>query len=196
MRGHVRSVLIGVLFVAAVSTARAQVTFTPQVGVNASFLRGDIDQVTRSASAGYQIGVNVRFGDFLHLQQGLYWQRTESKLSYEEVQTSDFVSTDMIHVPILAGLKILPLETLGIRVNTGASLNFVTSVGQNTLGLTKDDFKPFLMGWVIGVGMDVLFLSADLSYELGLTTAVEVDLPDEVVRLKNDVLRFNVGIRF
>jgi hypothetical protein len=46
------------------------------------------------------------------------------------------------------------------------------------------------MGWVPGVGLDFLFLSADLSYELGLTTAVEVDLPNEVVRLKSDVLRF------
>ncbi len=102
----------------------------------------------------------------------------------------------MIHVPILAGLTIAPLETLDLRINTGGSLNSVTGVGQNTLGLTKDDFKPFLMGWVIGMGLDVLFLSADLSYELGLTTAVEVDLPDEVVRLKNDVLRFNVVARF
>jgi len=181
--------------VAAGTTARAQVTFTPQVGVNASFLRGDIDQVTRSASAGYQIGINLRFGGFFHLQQGLYWQRTQSELTYTEVNTSDHVNMDMIHVPILAGLKILPLGSLDLRINTGASLNFVTSVGENTLGLTKDDFKPLVMGWVIGVGLDFLFLSADLSYELGLTTAVEVDLPDEVVRLKNDVLRFNVGVR-
>ena len=195
MRRCVRSFLMGALVVLGLSPGSAQMTFTPQLGVNASFLRGDIDEVTRSASAGYQIGLNFRFGDFFHLQQGLYWQRTESKLAYEKVQTSDFVSTDMIHVPVLAGLKVLPLETLDIRVNTGASLNVVTSVGENTLGLTKDDFKPFLMGWVVGVGLDFLFLSADLSYELGLTTAVEVDLPDGVVRLKNDVLRFNVGIR-
>jgi hypothetical protein len=110
------------------------VTFTPQVGVNASFLRGDIDQVTRSASAGYQIGFNLRFGKLFHLQQGLYWQRTQSELTYSEVNTSDHVSTDMIHVPILAGLKIIPLETLDLRINTGASLNFVAGVGENTRG--------------------------------------------------------------
>ena len=49
--------------------------------------------------------------------------------------------------------------------------------------------------WVVGVGLDFLFLSADLSYELGLTTAVEVVQPDGVISAKNNVLRFSVGFR-
>jgi hypothetical protein len=195
LRPNLIALLAALLWISSSAAAESKVTFTPQVGVNASFLTGDLNNVTYSSSAGYQIGLNIRFGGFFHLQQGLYWQRNEKELTNDVTSSTGLVSTDMIHVPILAGLTIVPLETLDLRVNTGASMNFLLNVGENTLGLTKDDFKTFVMGWVVGVGLDFLFLSADLSYELGLTTAVEVVQPDGVISAKNNVLRFSVGFR-
>ena len=75
-------------------------------------------------------------------------------------------------------------------------MSFLVNVQDNLFGLTEDQLKTFAMGLMVGVGLDFLFISTDLSYEFGLTDVFESDVMNGIVSSKRNVLRFSAGIRF
>jgi hypothetical protein len=196
LRPNLIALLIAIVLISSSASAESKVTITPQVGVNGSFLTSELAGVTFSSAAGYQLGLNIRFGGFFHLQQGLYWQYSQNTLTLTANNLEGEVSTDQIHVPILFGLTIIPLKALDLRINAGASMNFLVNVQDNLFGLTKDHLKTFAMGLMVGVGLDFLFISTDLSYEVGLTDVFEADVMNGIVSSKRNVLRFSAGVRF
>jgi hypothetical protein len=60
----------------------AQLTINPQIGINDSFLTNDQTDITHSASVGFQVGCNFRFGGFVHFPPGIFWQRSQKELTY------------------------------------------------------------------------------------------------------------------
>jgi hypothetical protein len=195
MRPHLLTLLAVTFLASSTTRADAKLTVTPQVGLNGSFLTSELSGVTFSSAAGYQLGLNFRIGGFFHLQPGVYWQHSENLLTLTSSNLEGKVSTDQVHVPVLLGIKIIPLKVLDVRVNAGASMSFLVNVQDNVLGLTEDHLTSFVMGLMVGVGADFLFLSTDLSYEFGLTDVFKADAFGGVASSKRNVLRFNVGIR-
>lgn len=176
-----------------------QVVFNPQVGFSASALSTDPGDLRSSARFGYQIGASLRFGDNVHVQPGLFWQRSGTELrgerpTVEELLNED-VDIDAILGTLLIGYNLFDTVPLTIRVNGGLAGTAIVDVQDGEFD-DLVDYNTLLVGLPIGVGADILdFLSVDASYEFGLTS-----LFDEVfglnVDVTNNVFRFNVGLIF
>ena len=178
-------------------TVQARPTITPQLGVNWAFLTNDFSGITYSSQVGYQLGVGLRFGGVLHFQTGIYWESVRKEMTLLLSGAGGDLKNNYINVPALVGIKIIPLKVLDVRLNTGVSFSLLTSVGENDLDLTSDDFNSTHWGWIIGAGTDFLIFSTDISFEFGLSPTVELDIEelDYFARSKSNILRINLGIR-
>ena len=193
-----KNLIISILVSLFIVPATAQLTVTPQLGINSAFLTNEITGVAYDAEVGYQLGLNLRFGDFFHVQPGIYYETVKKSLALEATSIGGDFSNGYLNIPVLVGIKLIPLKVFDLRLNTGLSFSLLINAGDNDLGLTKDDFKSTTWGWIIGVGVDFVFLSADIGYEFGFTNVIETDITefiDEVVASKANILRVNVGIR-
>ena len=196
--GKLKKIITVLILYLTVIPASAQLTVTPQVGINGAFLTNEVTGVAYDAELGYQIGVNLRFGDFFHVQPGIYYETLKKSLTLAGTGLGGDFSNGYINIPVLVGVKLIPLRVFDLRINTGLSFSLLTSVGDNDLGLTKDDLNSPLWGWIIGVGLDFVFISTDISYEFGFTNVIEtvdIELLDDVIESKANILRVNVGIR-
>ena len=192
-----KKITVLLFFCLLIVPAKAQTTITPQLGVNGSYLTNEYTGVTFSSQVGYQFGVNIRFGGFFHIQPGIYFESLQKEVLLEISGLDGDFKLNYLNIPVLAGIKIIPLKVFDMRLNTGISFSLLTSVGANPLGLDTDDFASTHWGWIIGAGFDFLFLSTDISYEFGLSNAVEAPIEelDEVFSSKNNIFRLNVGVR-
>jgi len=190
---------IGILFAfLTLPSSFAQTIVNPQIGVSASLLSTDPDSLQSSARFGYQVGLSVRFGESFYIQPGLYWQRSSTELrdefpSPEELNES--IDLDAILASVHIGYYLLNTDPLNLRIQAGLNGTSIINV-ENTEFDEIVDFNTILLGAPVGVGVDLFgFLSADITYEFGLTS-----LFDQVfgldVDVTNNVFRFNVGLLF
>ena len=193
------SFIITILFIfLPVSFSFAQVTFNPQVGISASLLSTDPDSLQSSARFGYQVGFSLRFGETFYIQPGVYWQRSSTELrdefpSPEELNES--IDLDAILASVHVGYYLINIEPVNLRIQAGLNGTSIVNV-ENTEFDEIVDFNTILLGAPVGIGVDLFgFLSADATYEFGLTS-----LFDQVfgldVDVTNNIFRFNVGILF
>lgn len=200
-----KRLLAVILLVGLSGLGLAQININPQIGMNVSKLTNvpqELDPfVNFSSIVGYQIGGNIRIGGNLHLQPGFYWHELGSELKISDIIPDDLedkIKINIIQIPVLIGYKLINLGLLEIRLNAGPSLSFVSSVKDNIFGLEKDHFRDTIWGAMVGAGVDILFISADISYEFGLSNTVEIDINDDnepEFESKNNVFRLNAGIK-
>jgi hypothetical protein len=191
------------LLVAAPLQAQTNITINPQVGLNFGFLSDDpfheVENLTikSNSQVGWQIGAMLRIGSRAHFQPGVFYQYLGIELEAppnsigditEVVKESNYIHS--LWVPLEFGFDILESEAFKLRGHAGASGTFILSVPDNDLGITKDDMKTSAWGVIVGAGVDFLMLSADVSYEFGLTEVYEND----PVETKRNVLRLSVGL--
>ena len=179
-------------------TSFAQVIVNPQIGISASVLSTDPDSLQSSARFGYQVGLSLRFGETFYIQPGLYWQRSSTELKDEfpsPEELNDSIDLDAILASIHVGYYAINTDPVTLRLQAGLNGTSIVQV-EDTEFDEIVDFNTILLGAPVGVGVDLFgFLSADLTYELGLTS-----LFDQVfgldVDVTNNVFRFNVGLLF
>lgn len=180
--------------------AQAQLTINPQAGISASMLSTDPQGSEASARFGYQVGTYLRIGERLYLQPGIFWQRsgTELRTTGElDLETlKDEVDLDAIFLSAGIGYNLIDSQAFVLRVNGGVAGTFILNVQDNLLGLELDNFNGLLAGAPVGIGVDLFgLLSADLSYEFGLTNVFD-EIFGLTVDATNNVFRFNVGLVF
>ncbi len=180
--------------------AFSQVAFNPQIGLSASMLSTDPEGSEASARFGYQIGANLRIGNQLYLQPGIFWQRSGTELrTTDEIDLEtlkDEVDLDAIFVPVSLGYNLINTQALVLRINGGVAGTLILNVQDNLLGLELDNFNGLLAGAPVGVGVDLFgLLTVDASYEFGLTNVFD-EIFGLTVDATNNVFRFNVGLVF
>lgn len=174
----------------------AQFTFNPQIGVNASRLTTDPAGTEREARVGYQLGFNLRLGEGkFYFQPGVKWHRVGTALKSKSQLDDNFnfednVDVNSVQIPALVGLRIINTKLLGLRANAGVALSLVTSVNDNAFGLKKEDYQEKIWGGIFGIGVDLLIITVDLNYELGLSKVFE-----NASEAKNNVWRFEAGFK-
>jgi len=172
----------------------SQVQINPVVGVNASRLTDDPGDWEHNSRWGYQLGLNLRFGEHFYFQPGAHYMKWGHELKGpkdvidDPVEVIDNVNISGFHFPVLVGVKIG--KGLDIRLNGGGAMTLVTSVGDNEFDLEKSDFNSTIFGAVAGVGIDIAILSIDVNYEFGLSDLYK----DENV--KKNIFRLTVGLVF
>lgn len=197
----------------------AQLGFGIKGGFTMSKLSTDIDTIAQSIRAGYQLGAFVRIGDKLHLQPEAYFTAKRGELKFDQpyVDNSGTMKTatvkqditlSTVDIPVLIGYKIFNPPLLNVRIQAGpvASLVLnkkfdVTSSGINPGEPSqsyKDSFNDLNWALQVGAGVDFLFLTADVRYEIGLNDMYKssgvAGTPD-LGSLKNNIFFISVGWR-
>ena len=195
---YTASIIIFLFIISPASNAFSQLIVNPQVGISASTLSTDPDNLESAARFGYQVGLSLRFGEKLHIQPGVYWQRSSTELK-EEIpspqELNDSIDLDAILATVTIGYTLFDTDPFNIRINGGLNATSIFNV-EDTEFDDLVDFNTILVGAPLGVGADLFnILSVDLSYEFGLTS-----LFDQVfgldVDVTNNVFRLNVGLLF
>lgn len=182
------------LIVAALFTVLSYGQFSLGIkgAVTMSSLTTNIQDIEEAAKTGWQFGAFVRIGDKWHLQPEVYFTAKPGQLSYSFTSTTDPASSgtvtqditlSTVDIPLLVGYKIIDPPTLNIRLQAGPVASFVTD---KTFSITsegidppevsdgyKEEFSNMNWGLQFGAGVDFLFLTADIRYELGLNKLLE-----------------------
>lgn len=122
--------------------------------------------------AGYLAGFWARIGAMgLNLQPEIYYTSKMATFNSAANEQSK-VTINSIDVPVLVGFKFGALG-VGGRLNTGPVASFIIdknqSFGTAASNAVTLHFKDQAYAWQFGAGLDVMKISIDLRYELGLT---------------------------
>lgn len=145
--------------------AFGQIKLNPQLGVSFMSISDLPSGVTFNGNAGASIGADLRIGDRFQIIPGLHYLSTVSAFQNALSTTTGDISTDYLKIKALASYSIVNAGAFKLRINAGPSYDFLVSKKSSVFGnINSGDF--FLQG---GIGIDVLFITADLGYAQGLT---------------------------
>jgi hypothetical protein len=194
----------------------AQLGFGIKGAITMNKLSADLDDYSNAAKTGFQLGAFVRVGEKVHLQPEAYYsfRSGDMKFNYDQPdgsgntvvrsvdQTGKFHTID---IPVLLGVRVLKLPKLDVRVQAGPVASFIVSksfdvtfdgieVDDDDSPIIADDFSNVNWGLQFGGGIDFLFLTADLRYELGLnnvykSSSATTDDPT----LKSNIFFLSIG---
>lgn len=165
----------------------------PKIGTTFSKYTTDQDQIKEEMKNSVFFGAFVRLGNKIYLQPELLVMSRNGLLKDENTQESQAtLKIHTIDVPLLAGIKLLDLKAVNVRAMAGPVASFVIDKNITSENwdetITNDDFKNMNWGLQFGAGVDVLFLTLDVRYEIGLNDVSKLDN----FNLKNNM--FTVGL--
>jgi hypothetical protein len=173
----------------------AQIQFNPQVGLSFMHFTNPPSGITYEGKVGMSLGADLRFGEKFQIQPGVHYVSAVTSVQNDngEVTTGD-VAHKYLKLKALAAYNIIDGKQFKFRANFGPSYDFLLSAKEkDSDNDLKDDFKSgtfFLQG---GLGVDFLFLTADVGYAHGLTqTFAGEEAPDS----KTAGMYFTVGVIF
>jgi len=191
------SITLFALLLAAGSLA-AQVTINPKVGVNYSGIDAKLNDINAEARVGWNAGVDFRLSESLiYLQPGAHFYSYTARLLQEvddpeDVQLSEETQIQNIRLPVNLGIRltgeggILQLHAIG-----GVTPSYVLGVNEKEdFAFDKDSLRDWTFGANVGLGLDILFLTANVNYEIGLTDFFEA------AEGRNNMLTLSVGVKF
>ena len=171
--------------------AQAPVKVNPKFGVNVSGIEAQINNIDTEARTGWNAGIDFRIGKNAYIAPGIHYFQNSAELVGEVDDIEDFRLTDQttiqsLKVPVNVGLKIL-----GLRAQGGIVPTYVLGVSdQPSFDFDVDQLNRFTWGANVGVGLDLLFLTIDANYEIGLTDYFKG------VEGRNNILSLSVGLKF
>lgn len=173
----------------------AQVQFNPQIGITTLSVKNPPSGVTYDGKVGMSLGADLRFGQRFQIQPGIHYV---SSITAYQTSGSEAVGGEVLYrslkIKALAAYNLVDAGLFKLRINAGPAYDFLMSAKDKT-GDTdvKGDYKNgtfFLQG---GLGVDFLFLTADLGYAQGLSqTFAGEGAPDS----KMAGMYFTVGVVF
>jgi hypothetical protein len=174
----------------------AQMQFNPQIGLSVMSFSNPPDGYKYHGKAGMSLGADLRFGGKFQLQPGVHYisSKTGMETNAGETTTSD-VTYKSIKLKALLAYNLIDADQFKFRVNAGPSYDFLLAAKNKDSDTDiKDNFNNgtfFLQG---GVGVDFLFLTADVGYAQGLSKAFNKDYVTTDAKSKG--FYFTVGVVF
>jgi hypothetical protein len=171
-----------------------QFAFGPKIGYTTSKLSTDKDSISESIKNNFQIGLFMRLGKKLYLQPELYYATSGGTL--KTAIGKQEVSLKNISIPALIGFKLLDAKIFNLRVLAGPVVNFIIDEKVKISDVVKyplqeSDFKNAAWGFDVGAGVDVLFLTLDVRYEIGLNNIIKLDSES----LKSNLFVVSLGFK-
>ena len=166
------------IFLAQVAFPQGPINIGLKFGTNTSTMITNIDDVLKqnieaNSVNNYLAGVFARINiGRIYAQPEAYFNTkggTISPLGNDQFQipTSTLFKYQTIDVPILVGLKLLNKNLINFRIYTGPVFSYVTA---NTMiseisDFKREDLNDRYMGWQVGAGIDIWFLTLDARIE-------------------------------
>lgn len=172
----------------------AQLQINPQIGLNYTDVDVDLGDIgvnpKTHSKAAVLAGVDLRLGKQFYVQPGLFVNG--SKIVYN-FGTEDYEITRYgAKLKGLVGLKIID-SIFKLRVMGGPSYDF--QLGMNADDnpyFDKDDFKKGIFNIDAGLGIDILFVTAEVGYSWAFTDTFDEDFFDNKPRYES--IYVTVGI--
>ena len=205
-------VIISLLTMTLTLGAQNVISFGPKIGWNSSRLTTDYANYIHDIKSGCQGGFffsiylnkfYVQPEGYLSIKRG----RLETSLSdplnpAHSLMMSQTLSLKTIDLPLLVGYKLLDLKLVRLRVWGGPVASYImdkdytfTIDGVNHSDrITRQDFRDATWSVQLGAGLDVLMLTLDVGYEIGLNKLMSVESLDHF-SLKNNVFYCSLGWR-
>ena len=205
MKITIRLLLATAIAFVNLSTLSAQVKFTPRVGVNASALDAKLSDINAEAKAraGWNAGIDLRLGEgIIFLNPGVHYYSYTTRLieDLDQPGTIDLSAENTIQslrAPINLGLRLTGDNgILGLYVKGGVTPAYVLGMTEKEKPVLSlftyqlEDLNRFTWGGNAGIGIDFLFLTAELNYEIGLTDFFNN------TEGRNNMLTFSAGLKF
>lgn len=188
-------IIICIIAICVTQNSSAQTQINPVIGINVSSLTNEPEGFNSEGRLGWHFGANLRVGDQFFFQPGIHYAQLNSTLSSvddgQAINQSSFSSNiGVIRIPLLAGLRLMKTKEkdspFNINVHAGVVTEFVLSVDESNTGLTKDDFNSPIFAVVAGLGIDILFLTLDIDYEIGLSPVFDNSENDSLTDITTD----------
>ena len=164
------------------TTVFSQISFGPKIGYNTSKLSIDKSDIKSDLRSSFQFGAFLRLGTKIYVQPEINWV-TEGGVFKQPITIGslspfeDDVKLSTIQIPFLIGAKVIDLKILNLRVFAGPSASIVTDktlkkTGDLLSDLDVDNIEDLIWGVQVGAGIDVLMLTLDVRYNIGLTKVI------------------------
>jgi hypothetical protein len=151
--------------------AKRKDEFIPYVGVNFNNLSVSDEIYESSMGVGYHIGFDYKRGKFFYWQVGARFNGARYNLKTIESDSADFIGAPVydIDIPITGGINFLSAinRIVALRIFISAVPSFNLGIGDNDLGITKDDINSFVLYGQAGLGVNVAFLVIEAGYNFG-----------------------------
>ena len=126
----------------------------PKVGVNFSDLVDfDDEDISSSATMGWNVGIDARYGTNFLLKGGIHFYKTGSAWRAQDSTslTMHKFAAHQLKIPIGAGIKVLRVEYFNLWLLADGILNYTIDVRNRT---ERDyiDFKKASLSGRVGVG--------------------------------------------
>lgn len=196
MKKHVILLLLLTLSAAVVF---GQFTIGPKVGYNASKLSTNLDTVSSNFKSGFQFGVFVRIGKKLYFQPELYYTTQGGVFESNVNNWEQKVNIGSLDLPLLVGFKMLNAKIVNLRILAGPLASFVVNKSVKDAGgvlgpIETADLNSINWAVQVGAGVDVLFMSLDVRYQIGLNNLIK-DINDATINSKNNVWVVSLGFK-
>lgn len=172
--------LIAILFFSAGVTF-GQFSFGLKIGYNASKLHTGLDSIKSSFNSGFHFGAFFRFGKKVYIQPEAYYTLQggifENNVTNTYNNWKQKVTVGTLDIPVLVGFKVINLKVINWRVMAGPMVSFVVNSKIKDVSLVgpiqNSDISK--LNWYVqaGTGFDVLFLTLDIRYQIGLNQMIK-----------------------
>ena len=193
--------VIAMLLGAAISL-NAQTVIKPSIGLDIARLTDDPGNFESDFRPGFHVGGTILVGEQFYFQPGIYFMRYSNELvsADDENITVDY-SVNNLLIPVHVGFHLLErgeTEIFNIRLFGGLNGIFPLSVQSNEdpdVTYEPDNLNDMHLQLEGGVGVDILFLFVEGSYQAGITDYYDDDetLFDSDAKFNN--FRLDVGLR-
>ena len=176
-----------------------QFGFGLKAGYNATKLSSGPDTVQTAYGSGFHIGAYARVGKKFYVQPEAYYTLQTSIAEGTETPWSEKLTIGSVDIPVLAGFKFLNSKAVTLRVLAGPVVSFVINrnVKENTEvtgPVRASDINNVNWGLQAGAGLDALFLTFDIRYQVGLNSMIK-EVQTVTWNSKNSGWVISVGIK-
>lgn len=153
------------------SSQEAGLSFGPKLGANFSTLNADNVEASEESITGLTAGIFLELSasSGFSLQAELLYSEQGADLDSDLPALSQEVELDYLQLPLLGKYRLLKI----FNVHAGPQFGFLTNdFDSDDLSIETEDLD---ISGVVGVGVEVGKLRADLRYHFGFTDAVKID---------------------
>lgn len=198
-----KSILLIIVIIAYGTVVNAQGVFSlgPKVGYNSYELSSNMDSVQASIKNSFQVGAFIRVGKKVYFQPEANYQIDKSTLnkSVGNVVYSQDVTLRSVKVPALIGVKLINARVFNFRLMAGPAVTFILDkkLSPSTMSdlwpiRSVDDLKNSTWSVQMGAGLDILFLTLDVRYEVGIDNTYN---GSSDLQMKNNMFNVSLGIK-
>lgn len=184
-----KKLLCAAALLAFATPARAQLGYKIAGGATFSEISSAPPGFTESSGTGYFIGGAIRTGQFLYIEPGIYYQEQRITLRRTSDNREDGVGIRSTTIPVIGGVNF-NLAVASVRAGIGPTITFQNSVSGNDFGFVKDDFNGTRFGYMLNLGVRVLFIAVDFAWQQDFTSAFD----DSAASGKLNTFRVGLGV--